>query len=387
MPARSLRLPRVLCAALALFLAAPVAATPQIQEWTTSGGARVLFVAADALPMVDVELVFDAGSARDGTASGLAQLTNALLGEGAGERDADAIAETFEGLGARFSSGAERDMATVSLRSLTDPALLDPALELFASVVAEPSFPADAIARVRGQMQVALQAEQQSPGDLASKAFYRAVYDDHPYGNPPNGTQESLATLTRDDVLTFFGRYYVQTHVLLGQPGMHRGDPDYFALYLGNHALGGSGLVSRLNEEVREKRGLAYSVYSYFMPMRRDGPFQMALQTRSDQAGEALAILRDNLERYVAEGPTPDELAFSKRNVTGGYPLRIDSNGKLIGYLAMIGFYDLPLDYLERFIERVEAVDHGQVNDALARRLDPGRLVTVTVGPRNPLDG
>ena len=443
MPARSLRLPRVLCAALALFLAAPVAATPQIQEWTTSGGARVLFVAADALPMVDVELVFDAGSARDGTASGLAQLTNALLGEGAGERDADAIAATFEGLGARFSSGAEHDMATVSLRSLTDPALLDPALELFASVVAEPSFPADAFARVRGQMQVALQAEQQSPGDLASKAFYRAVYDDHPYGNPPNGTQESLATLTRDDVVTFFGRYYVarnalvaivgdldraaaealaervtaglvpgepapdlppvpkllvpidihidhpsaQTHVLLGQPGMHRGDPDYFALYLGNHALGGSGLVSRLNEEVREKRGLAYSVYSYFMPMRRDGPFQMALQTRSDQAGEALAILRDNLERYVAEGPTPDELAFSKRNVTGGYPLRIDSNGKLIGYLAMIGFYDLPLDYLERFIERVEAVDHGQVNDALARRLDPGRLVTVTVGPRNPLDG
>ena len=334
-------------------------------------------------------------------------------------------------------------MATVSLRSLTDPALLDPALELFASVIAEPSFPADAFERVRGQMQVALQAEQQSPGDLASKAFYRAVYDDHPYGNPPNGTQESLAALTRDDVVAFFGRYYVarnalvaivgdldraaaealaeqvtaglapgdkapdlppvpkllvpisvhidhpsaQTHVLLGQPGMHRGDPDYFALYLGNHALGGSGLVSRLNEEVREKRGLAYSVYSYFVPMRRDGPFQMALQTRGDQAGEALAILRDNLERYVAEGPTPEEFAFSKRNVIGGYPLRIDSNGKLIGYLAMIGFYDLPRDYLGRFIERVEAVDRGQVTDALARRLDPDRLVTVTVGPSNPLGG
>jgi zinc protease len=440
MPSKSIR---ALCAALFLCIATPLAAAPEIQEWRTSNGAGVLFIAADALPMVDVRLVFDAGSARDASAFGVAQLTNALLGEGAGERDANAIAATFEGLGARFSSGAEHDMATVSLRSLTDPALLDPALELFASVIAEPSFPADAFERVRGQMQVALQAEQQSPGDLASKAFYRAVYDDHPYGNPPNGTQESLAALTREDVVAFFGRYYVarnalvaivgdldraaaealaeqvtaglapgdkapdlppvpkllvpisvhidhpsaQTHVLLGQPGMHRGDPDYFALYLGNHALGGSGLVSRLNEEVREKRGLAYSVYSYFVPMRRDGPFQMALQTRGDQAGEALAILRDNLERYVAEGPTPEEFAFSKRNVIGGYPLRIDSNGKLIGYLAMIGFYDLPRDYLGRFIERVEAVDRGQVIDALARRLDPDRLVTVTVGPSNPLGG
>ena len=438
MPSKSFR---ALCAAFALAVAGPLAAAPDIQEWSTANGARVLFIAADALPMVDVQVVFDAGSARDGTAFGLAQLTNALLEEGAGERDADAIAATFEGLGARLSSGAQRDMATVSLRSLTDPELLEPALELFTSVVSEPTFPADAFARVRGQMQVVLQAEQQSPGDLASKAFYRALYDDHPYGNPPNGTAESLAALTRDDVAAFFARYYVarnalvaivgdldraaaealaervtagleagdkapdlppvpklqvpidvhidhpsaQTHVLLGQPGMHRGDPDYFALYLGNHALGGSGLVSRLNEEVRQKRGLAYSVYSYFVPMRRDGPFQMALQTRSDQAGEALAILRDNLARYVAEGPTAEEFAFSKRNVTGGFPLRIDSNGKLIGYLAMIGFYALPLDYLERFIERVEGVERDQVIDALARRLDPDRLVTVTVGPRNPL--
>ncbi len=434
---------RALLAALALCVAAPLAAAPGIQEWNTSGGSRVLFVRADALPMVDVQVVFDAGSARDGTAYGLAQLTGALLGEGAGELDADAIAAAFEGLGARFSHTAARDMATVSLRSLTDPALLEPALDLFARVLAEPSFPAASLERVRGQMQVALQAEQQSPGDLAGKAFYRALYDDHPYGNPPNGTPESLAALTRDDVTAFFAEHYVarnalvaivgdldraaaealaervtaglaegkrakalpkvpkllvpihvhvdhpsaQTHVLLGQPGMRRGDPDYFALYLGNHALGGSGLVSRLNEEVREKRGLAYSVYSYFVPMRQAGPFQMALQTRNDQAAEALALLRENLERYVAEGPTAEEFAFSRRNVSGGFPLRIDSNGKLIGYLAMIGFYGLPLDYLERFIERVEAVDRGQVADALARRLDPARLVTVTVGPRNPLGG
>lgn len=443
MPTDTLRVLRTRIAALLLLAASPLAAAPDIQEWTTDGGTRVLFIAADALPMVDVQVVFDAGSVRDGNAYGIAQLTSELLGEGAGTRDADAIAATFEGLGARFGHHAQRDMAVVSLRSLTDPALLDPALELLATVLARPTFPADALERVRGQMQVALQAELQSPGSLAAKAFFRALYDDHPYGGPPNGTPESLAALTRDDVVAFFARHYVarnalvaivgdldraaaealaeqvtaglaagspapdlppvppllvpisvhvdhpsaQTHVLVGQPGMRRGDPDYFALYLGNHAFGGSGLVSRLSQEIREQRGLAYSVSSYFMPLRQAGPFQMQLQTRSDQAAEALDLLASNLARFVAEGPTSAELEFSKRSVSGGFPLNIDSNGKLIGYLAMIGFYRLPLDYLDRFIERIEAVDRAQVADAIGRRVDPARMVTVTVGPRNPRRG
>ena len=434
---------RATLATLLLLVAAPLAAAPDIQEWRTPNGARVLFVATDALPMVDVQVVFDAGSARDGQRYGLAQLTSSLLGEGAGELDADAVAARFAGLGARFGHDAERDMASVSLRSLTDPKLLDPALELMATVLSAPAFPAAALERERQTMLLALQAEQQSPGDLASKAFYRALYDDHPYGNPPNGTEASLRALTREDVAAFYKRHYVarnalvaivgdldragaealatrvtaglvegvaapalppvpelrvpisvhvdhpsqQTHVLLGQPGMTRGDPDYFALYLANHALGGSGLVSRLSQEVREARGLAYSVYSYFVPMRAAGPFQLGLQTRSDQAAEAIAILRENLAEYAAEGPTAEEFAFSKRNVIGGYPLRIDSNGKLIGYLAMIGFYGLPLDYLDRFIERVDAVGLGVAREAFARRVDPARLVTVTVGPVNPQGG
>ena len=443
MPSKIQSLLRAPLAALTLLIATPLAAAPDIQEWTTSGGARVLFIAADTLPMIDIQVVFDAGSARDGTRYGVAQLTSELLGEGAGAFDADAIAATFEGLGARFGYNAERDMAAVTLRSLTDPALLDPALELLETVLGQPTFPADALERLRGQMQIALQAEQQSPGALARKAFYRALYDDHPYGNPPNGTPASLAALTRDDVVAYFEQYYVarnaviaivgdldraaaeaiaervtsglaegapaadlppvpkllvpisvhvdhpsaQTHVMVGQPGIRRGDPDYFALYLGNHSFGGSGLVSRLSQEVREERGLAYSVSSYFMPMRQAGPFQVLLQTRNDQAAEALALVDDNLERYVAEGPTDEEFAFSRRNVTGGFPMRIDSNGKLVGYLGMIGFYGLPLDYLDRFIERVEAVDREQVAEALERRVDPARMVTVTVGPRNPRGG
>jgi len=171
-----------------------------------------------------------------------------------------------------------------------------------------------------------------------------------------------------------------QTHILIGQPGMRRDDPDYFALYVGNYVLGGGGLVSRLNAEVREKRGLSYSVYSYFLPMAQQGPFQMGLQTRNDQADEALKVLRATLAQYVTEGPTAAELEAAKKNITGGQALRIDSNRKILEYLAVIGFYDLPLDYLETFNAKVEALTLDRIHDAFERRLQPERMLTVRVG-------
>jgi zinc protease len=161
---------------------------------------------------------------------------------------------------------------------------------------------------------------------------------------------------------------------------MRRGDPDYFPLYVGNHILGGSGLVSLLSEEVREKRGLSYSVYSYFLPMRQLGIFQLGLQTKNEQAGEALQVMRETLRRFIDEGPSKEELQAAKQNITGGFPLRIASNSKIIEYLAVIGFYDLPLDYLDRFNERVEAVTREQIRDAFKRRVDPQRLITIQVG-------
>ncbi len=144
--------------------------------------------------------------------------------------------------------------------------------------------------------------------------------------------------------------------------------------------LGGSGLVSRISEEVREKRGLSYSAYSYFLPMARRGPFQLGLQTRNEQVEEALQVLRDTLVKFREEGPTQAELIAAKRNITGGFPLRIDSNRKVVEFIAMIGFYGLPLDYLDRFNERVEAVTVEQVREAFQRRVDPERMVTVVVG-------
>lgn len=417
-------------------LAAPLQAGPNIQHWRTDNGARVYFVPAGDLPVVDVRVVFAAGAARDGERPGLATLTSRMLMLGAGDWDADAIARRFEAVGARTDAGAKRDMAWVSMRSLSDAQLLDPAVETLARVLGEPSFPKEDLARERERRLVALEQEKEAPDRLAQRAFYRAVFGEHPYGHSPLGTVESVKGLTREELVRFYERFYAagnavvaivgdldrrqakalaarltaglpkggaaqalppvgelkeahtvriehpstQTHVLIGQPGMARGDRDYFALYVGNHALGGSGLVSRISEEVREKRGLSYSAYSYFAPMDRKGPFVMGMQTRNEQTEEGIGVLRQTLERFVAQGIKPEELEATKKNLTGGFPLRIDSNREIAEYVAMIGFYGLPLDYLDTFIERVEAVTRQDVQDAFARRVHPGRMVTVIVG-------
>lgn len=424
-------------ALLAILFIIPLAeANPDIQHWQTGNGARVYYVQAPELPMVDIRVVFDAGSARDGKLPGLAMLTSGMLEEGAGTLDADAIAERFDSLGANFSASSQRDMASASLRSLTDQSLLEPALQTFALLLSQPTFPADALERVRRQMLTGLQSEEQDPGDIAERAFFKALYGTHPYASPPSGTLESVRAMTRQGVLAFYQRYYVgrnavvaivgavtrdeaehlaetavgqlpegqaapalpavqaltgdkqlhidhpstQTHVLMGEPGLRRGDADYFPLYVGNHILGGSGLVSRISDEVREKRGLSYSSYSYFLPMNVEGPFTLGLQTRNDKADEALRVLRQTLIQFVEEGPTEEELLAAKKNITGGFPLKVDSNSDILGYIAMIGFYGLPLGYLDTFNSRIEAVTSSQIRDAFTRRVHPERMITVTVG-------
>jgi zinc protease len=434
------RLAALALAAVCLAFLAQATAAPRIERWDTANGARVYFVQALELPMVDIQLVFDAGSARDGGKAGLAQLTSALLDDGAGDLDADAIAAGFEDLGAQFGADSLRDMGSLSLRSLSDRAHLDPATDLLSQILRAPSFPADALERERRRMQTALQAQEQSPEDIADKAFFQAVYGDHPYASDPLGSAASLPALTREDVENFYREHYVarnavialvgalerpdaeriaqqlaaglaggnraaplpavaapaaattvhidypssQIHVLMGLAGMTRDDPDYYALYVGNHVLGGSGLVSRISSEIREKRGLAYSAYSYFSPMRAAGPYTLGLQTRGDQAAQAVDILGRTLAAFIKDGPTAVELTASKKNITGGFPLRIASNSNIAGNLAMIGFYDLPLDYLDRFNERIEAVTATQIRDAFQRRVQPDKMVTVTVGSAAP---
>jgi len=399
----------------------------QIQHWTTG--------------MIDLRVTFDAGAARDGTDGGVALLTNALLSEGAGGLDANQISERFESVGARFSNSAHRDMATIGLRSLSDGQYLAPALETLTAIISQPEFPKDAFKRERSRMLIGLQQRKQSPGALADEAFYKAVYGAHPYAGQPSGTEKTVKALTAEKLRAFYQQYYVgrnaviaivgdldrsaaetlaeriigklpagkpaaelpavkdlaeaveiniehpsmQTHILLGAAGMKRGDPDYFPLYVGNHILGGSGLVARLSKEIREKRGLAYSSYSYFRPMRKKGPYTLGAQTRGAQtrnasAGETLAVMRETLATFVTEGPSAEELEAAKKNITGGFPLRISSNKKIIDYIGMIGFYDLPLDYLDTFNAKVEAVTVADIKDAFQRRIHPDKMVIVTVG-------
>lgn len=430
-------LPLVLLAGLTLAPVALVNAAPVIQHWQTANGARVYFVPAPELPMVDVSVIFDAGGARDEEGKGgISQLTSGLLEDGAGNLNADQIAEHFEGLGAQFSAHADGEMATVSLRSLSKPEILNPALDVMAQILRQPTFPQDSFERERKRMLISLRQQKESPEQIAALAFDKAIYGDHPYGAPPLGTEATVNALTREDAVKYHGRYYVannaivaivgaldrtqaqalaetlvanlpqgevppplprvrdleaaqnitiehpsaQTHILIGQPGINRADPDYFALYVGNHTLGGSGLVSRLSEEIREKRGLSYSVYSYFAPMRERGPFTLGLQTRNENAAEATQVVRDVLADFVARGPTAKELRASKQNITGGFPLRIDTNKKIIGYIGMIGFYNLPLNYLDTFIGRIEAVTLPQIQEAFKRRIQPDKMVTVMVG-------
>lgn len=407
-----------------------------IQHWTTENGARVYFVEAPELPIVDVQVIFNAGAARDDKKVGTALLTNALLSEGAGDLTAEQISEKFDELGARFSSDAQRDMANLTLRSLSDNDVLTPALQMFSLVLNKPTFPKDAFDRERKRLLIGIQQRKQSPGALADEAFYKAVFDSHPYAVMPSGYEDTVKSLTINDLKTFYQRYYVasnvviaivgklerkqaeqvalsvvgklpkgeaaeklpavpaipqgttinvdhpsaQTHILLGQPGMKRGDKDYFSLYVGNHILGGSGLIARLSDEIREKRGLAYSTYSYFLPMQEYGPFQIGLQTRNDKAQEALTVVHDTLKDFIEKGPTEEELIASKKNITGGFPLRISSNSKILGYIGMIGFYGLPLDYLDTFNDKIQAVTSAEIRDAFKRRVDPDKMVTVLVG-------
>jgi zinc protease len=173
-----------------------------------------------------------------------------------------------------------------------------------------------------------------------------------------------------------------QAQVLMGQPAIKRADPDYFALLVGNHILGGGGFVSRLTHQVREQRGLSYSVYSYFSPAMNVGPFIAGLQTRPDQAAQALSLSQDIIREFVAHGPTPEELKAAQDNLIGGFALRLDSNKKLLDNLANLAWHDLPLDYLDQWTQKVAAVTVTDITQAFQRHVHPDRMVHLILGPK-----
>ncbi len=411
-------------------------AAPKIQHWKTDNGLGVYYVSAKELPMLDIALVFAGGSARDGDKPGVSKLTSATLNKGADGMNADQLADAFESVGAKFSSSSRLDRSSVGLRTITMKDEQEKAIDTWLKVVGKPSFPTKDVERSKKQALISLQAEKQDPGSIAIKAFYQHLYGSHPYASPGNGTEESVNAITADDLRAYYNKHYVakngilvlvgnitrdqaealaqrisknlqtgekaaaipevtplkesktvrinfpssQSHIFMGQMGDKRGDKDYYTLYLGNHVLGGSGFTSRLMKEIRVKRGFAYSVYSYFSPQRELGPYLLGLQTKNNQVDEALKVARDELNTFLKDGPTKAELEQSKKNITGGFPLRTASNADIASYVAMIGFYNQPLDYLESFSSKIQAITREQVMDAYTRRMHPEKMLTIIVG-------
>jgi zinc protease len=409
-----------------------------IEHWRTSTGAKVYFVENRGLPILDVSVDVPAGSAFDTPAkSGLAAMTNGLMRLGTAGMSEDEIARALADVGAQMSNRFDSDRGGLILRTLSDPKRRNPALEVMAGVLSAPAFSDSIVEREKSRYVSALKEADLTPDSRVNREFYRLAFGKHPYSLRSSGEVETVGKLQSDDLKAFHRKHYAaaqavvaimgdvtrkeaeaiaeqltralpksegqrlvipevqslpaavtrmvehpasQSHIMIGAPGIRRDDPDYFTLFVGNYILGGGGFVSRITEEVRQKRGLAYSAYSYFSPLLARGPFVIGMQTRRDQAGQALSVVRSTLREFIDKGPTPEEVLAAKQNIIGGFPMRIDSNRKIHDYLALIGFYDLPSDYLETFVANIERVTAADIKAAFARRVDPDRLVTVVVG-------
>jgi len=424
---------KLLTAIIAVLATHSAIAGVKIENWVAPGGARVFFVESRVLPMLDVQVDFAAGSMFDPPGkSGTAALTRSVLGLGAGKLDETAIAEQMADIGATLGGGADTDRASVAVRTLAAADKRDAALAVLRTVLHAPRFEAAVFEREKARTVAGLKEAMTRPDSIAGKAFWAAMYPDHPYGR--TATPESVAALTRDELVAHHARCYTaanasitlvgdisrgeaekiaeaiaaglpkgapatlppapavapgkavklehpasQAHIHIGLPAIERGNPDFFPLIVGNYTLGGGGFVSRLMKEVRDKRGYAYSVSSYFNPLRQAGPFQIGLQTKRAQAKDAIAVSRDVLDGFLKDGPSSEELAAAKANLTGSFPLRLDSNKKILDNVAVIGFYGLPLDYLDNYQQKVRAVTVDDVKRAFSRYVRPADLMTVTV--------
>lgn len=411
---------------------------PPIQQWNTPKGMRVYLVTTPDIPILDVLVAFDAGSARDDKNFGLANLTNNALAEGTQKYNADLLAERLESLGTHLNLQADRDFAIISLRTLAKPEIINTATTLLADLLAAPAFPAQPIERIKSQIVNQIQEDHQSIKTLADEAFYQALYQTTPYAHPVEGTTTTVSQLTRQQVQTFYKNYYVasnavlvmvgnidinsaknislqldnalvagksatplismanskaqrvhvehpsiQSHLTMGQISLTREDPDYFPLLVGNQILGGNPLVSRLNDIIREQRGLVYFVYSYFLPLAKPGPFVINLETKQDQIPLALQLTEATLQKFINEGPSDQELQAAKNNLILGFPNRFDSNADILKNITVLAFYKLPLDYFNTFTQKIATVSAQQVKTAFQRKMHSDQMVIVTVGKSN----
>ena len=417
--------------------------TPTVQEFKTQSGTRVLFVEAPELPIVDVKLVFDAGSARDGELKagqyGLASLTAQLLDEGTSTQTTDQISANFERLGAQFGAAAYRDMFTVNLRTLSDSDLLNPAVDQLLSILKDAQIPQTSYDRVMQQSRIGLAQQKDSPATTIAIRFMQELYGKHPYAQPTTGTLASIDLIKPADIRQFKDTYLVaknlniaivgqmnldqakalaeritqslpqgqharalptpdatvardvyvpfdstQTHIRIGEIGVTRDNPDLPALTLGNEVFGGGDFSAILMKELREKRGLTYGAYSGFSAMHSNGPFAISYSTRTDQMDESLRVAKQALRDYVQKGVPVDKLNDAKTGILNSYPLSLSGNSSIASTLSAMGFYGLANTYMADYPKQIEAVTPEAAHQAFVRYVNPDKMLVVVVGKEKP---
>ncbi len=413
-----------------------------IRRVLTPGGSEAWLVEENTVPVVAIEIAFRGGGAQDpADRCGLVSLMATLLDEGAGALDAAAFQETLEEKAIELSFGSNRDAVTASLRTL--PENLDDAVGLLADALARPRFDPDAVERMKGQLSAQLRREALDPEDLAARTFFAEAFPDHPYGQPARGTVESLEGLTREDLTAAHrsviasdnvvigavgavsperlaglvdrllgdlpekasltpvktvaprgvGRVDIveleipQTAIVFGRPGPLRDAEDFIPAYVANHILGGGSFSSRLFAEVREKRGLAYSVYSYLSPYDHAGLLLGGVATRNDRAGQSIDLIQTEIRRMAEQGPTAKELDSAKKFLIGSYALRFDTSVKIANQLVQLQLDNLGVDYIARRNALVAAVGEAEVAAAAKSLFGDGALLVVAVGKPTGLAG
>ncbi|QWD96485.1 pitrilysin family protein [Polynucleobacter sp. MG-6-Vaara-E2] len=418
-----------------------------IEKLDTYKGAKAYLVQTKTLPMVDIEVSIDAGDRYDPAGkSGLADMTAGLMnygvrGEGGLLSEAQ-IADEIADLGANIVLSVGGERAILRIRTLSRKDLRDRAVQLASAMLSIPTYDSNILAREKQRTITSLLEAETKPDYVLERRFKKMIYGTYPLAESPS--VKSVGAITVSDLQKFHQQFYrgdrmivsivgdvdqaqaneiVQTllkripqsgpaiaplpqlerspieplaqrevqipfdsqqaHVAMGMTAVARNNPDYFPLLVGNYVLGGGGFVSRLMSEVREKRGLAYSVFSYFAPGKDTGTFQAGLQTKSDQGSLALEVMSDTVAKFIADGPTPSELAAAKANLVNGYPLRIDNNRKLLDNVSSIVWNDLPLDTMEVWAKQVDAVTLNQVSAAFQKYLAMDRMKIVVLGAQN----
>jgi len=406
-----------------------------IQRVVSPGGIEAWLVEEHSIPLVAFNFAFRGGATQDPDGKeGLAALMAGTLDEGAGDLTSASFQERLEEKAIDLSFRADRDALTGGLRTLTEN--LDAAVDLLSLALGKPRFDQEPVDRIRAQISARLRRDERDPEDIAGRAFMRTAFPGHPYGRPVNGTLQSLAAITREDVVgaarrlmardnlvigvvgdidakTLAGKLDAafgglparaelrpvadvapkvlpqaqvvelpvpQTAIIFGRQGPLRKDDDFIPAFVLNHILGGGGFSSRLFTEVREKRGLAYSVYSYLAPYDHAGMVLGGVATRNDRAGESLRIIREEIRRLAADGPTEAELEKAKKFLIGSYPLRFDSSLKIADQLVQLQLDDLGMDYPLKRNALIEAVTAEDIRRAAKKLFGEGELLVVAVG-------